>query len=90
MKTRKKKARPEYSVVAAYPDYLYWDSEKNYDNRLHFAAGEKHRVGSGMGFGFRDIEWSYKTEQGAKNALARIKKLRLRGVKASIQVFEED
>ena len=71
---RKTVAKKEFSVFVIYPDQLYWDDELDMDNSIAQAARIMSDV-SGMGFGERDISFTFKTRKGAENAVARIKKL---------------
>lgn len=36
---------------------------------------QRTSIGSGMGFGFRDLDFEYKTKKGRDNAIKRLKKL---------------
>jgi len=56
--------------------YQGWDSKK--DDTICKAVGWRFESGSGFGFGRRDLGFVFKTEKGARNAVARVKKLRKR------------
>jgi len=56
--------------------YLGYDWE--FDDKIVKTVGRRNQSGAGLGFGVRDVGFVFKTEQGYKNALARLKKRRLR------------
>lgn len=70
--TKKVARRGEFYLYVSYPYDLYWSLDL--DRQIERAA----RVpcdGSGIGFGLRDISFTFKTRKGADNAVARIRKL---------------
>jgi hypothetical protein len=69
-----------YVVAVAYPAELYFES--NLDEQIEEAAGVPCD-GSGMGFGERDLSFSFPTMSLAQQAAVRIKELG-QGVSASV------
>lgn len=69
----------KYWDVIVFYDAKHYDSD-GYDGLLDEATG-KIPSGSGMGMGFRDVEWEFKTRKEALSAASRIADLRLPGVK---------
>jgi hypothetical protein len=62
-----------YRIDVAYKGFD-WD----FDERIIKAVGRRSMSGAGFGFGWRDVGFIFKTEQGYKNALRRLRLRRLR------------
>ena len=77
--TRKK---PRWFVLASYPAERSPD-----DERLEKLVG-RMSDGSGMGFGRRDIDWSWRTGPPAKRAAKKLAKLR--GVHVELERFADE
>ncbi len=65
------KSKFQYSVWLSY-DAKYYFSE-NLDRTIEKMA-HKSRSGSGMGFGERDMDFTFNTIKGAENLVERLKK----------------
>lgn len=70
------KTKVEYTVCAAYSANLYWD-DHNYngsamDRKLEKVV-KKGSDGSGLGFGERDISWTFFKKEDALKAVKRIR-----------------
>lgn len=62
-------ARRSYSVEVCYPDDLYPDKDRIMEEIVGIMSH-----GSGMGFGERDMSWSYKTLPAAKRCFDKLVK----------------
>lgn len=88
MATKKKvvKKSKKYILFISYPADLYF---QNFDKKIEKAIGDGEELGSGMGFGRRDIDVSYNSLDDAMNAETKVKRLH-RDIKTSIDEFDED
>jgi hypothetical protein len=59
-------------------DVSYEGYDWAFDDKIVRTVGSRNWSGAGMGFGVRDVGFIFKTEQGYRNALARLRKRRLR------------
>ena len=66
-------------LVVTYPLSLAF----GYDVKLERAI-KKMCAGSGAGFGERDLDWHFQTGRAAQAAAARIKRLKLPGIKCRV------
>jgi hypothetical protein len=65
----------KYRIDVSYEGY-----DPEFDDKIVAVVGGRNWSGAGLGFGVRDVGFIFKTEQGFKNSLTRLKKARLRGV----------
>jgi hypothetical protein len=74
-----------YDLDVAFPD------EGENASRVIAAGDWDHKTGSGSDLrGLRDVSFSYKTKQGAENAMDRIAALRIGGLHASLKIYDWD
>lgn len=59
-------------------DVSYGGYDWEFDDKIVKTVGTRNWSGAGFGFGTRDVGFIFKTEQGYKNALRRLRRRRLR------------
>jgi hypothetical protein len=62
-------SKTDFELTVSYP----WDGHWR-DDPIIDAIGEESRSGSGVGFGYRDLNFVYPTQEAAETALKRLQK----------------
>lgn len=75
-----RKQRTTYNIRVTYPLH---DNFFQTDQKLRKAVG--HSVGSGAGFGIRDMVWVRVRKYAAENVVKKLRSLRIRGMKVMIE-----
>lgn len=66
------------------------DDYSDTEHKIKQLLGRRYSDASGFGFGIRDLEFTYAREADAKKALEKLKKAKLRNVKAKVEKEEEE
>ena len=82
------KRKPSYQVQLNFP-LTKWGGAGCYQVKIEKAA-KRYCGGSGTDGSTRDLDFNFKTEVGARNTAARIKALKLRGLKMELYMWEDD